>query len=91
MYTRSTGNGIEIVLKNQTIAILVLCVKTICWIDLLSFSSLLCCILNPIDSLINRDENISDVMCHDHFIHSQMSHSIHIRFFGFPLGLQRES
>ena len=38
MYTRSTENGIEIVFNNQTVPILVLCVKTLCVIDLLSFN-----------------------------------------------------
>ena len=80
MYTRSTGNGIEIVFTNKIVPILVLCVKTRCGIDLLSFNNLLCCILNPIDSLINACENMSDVTCRDHFILSRMSHSDHIRF-----------
>ena len=60
-------NRIEFVFNNQTVPILVLCVKTLCGIDLLSFNNLLRCILNPIDSLIDRRENMSDVMCHDHF------------------------
>ena len=38
MYTMSTENGIEIVSINQTVSILVLCVKTLCGIDLLSFN-----------------------------------------------------
>ena len=67
MYTRSTENGIEIVFNNQTVPILVLCVKTLCGIDLLLFNNLLRCILNPIYSLIDRRENMSDVTCHDHF------------------------
>ena len=61
-------NRIEFVFNNQTVPILVLCVKTLCGIDLLSFNNLLRCILNPIDSLIDRRENMSDVMCHDHFV-----------------------
>ena len=60
-------NGIEFGFNNQTVPILVLCVKTLCGIDLLSFNNLLCCILNPIDNLINRHRNMSDVTCHDHF------------------------
>ena len=76
-------NGIGIVFNNQTISILVLCVKTLCGIHLMSFNNLLCCILNPIDSLIDKRENMSDVTCRDHFIHSQMSHSDRIRFLGF--------
>ena len=80
MYTRSTENGIEIVSNNQTVPILLLCVKTLCGIDLLSFNNLLRCILNPSDSLINRRETMSDVMCPNHFIHSRMSHSDRIRF-----------
>ena len=80
MYTSSTENGIEIVFNNQTVPIFVLCVKTLCGIDLLSFNSL----LDPIDSLINRREkNLSDVMCRDHFIHSWMSHGDCIHFLGF--------
>ena len=82
MYTRSTEKGIEIVFNNQTVPILVLCVKTLCGIDLLSFNNLLHCILNPIDSLIDGHENMSDVMCHDHFIHSWMSHGDRIHFLG---------
>ena len=82
MYTRSTENGIEIVFNNQTVPILVLCVKTLCGIDLLSFNNLLHCILNPIDSLIDRRENMSDMMCHDHFICSWMSHGDRIQFYG---------
>ena len=78
MYTRSTG--IEIVFNNQTVPILVLCVKTLCGIDLLSFNNLLHCILNHIDSLINGRENMSDVMCCDHFICSRMSHSDCVHF-----------
>ena len=80
MYTRSTVNGIEIVFNNQTVPILVLCVKTLCGIDLLSFNNLLHCILNPIDSLIDGHENMSDMTCCDHFICSQMSHSDRIHF-----------
>ena len=60
-------NGIEFVFNNQTVSILVLCVKTLCWIDLLSFNNLLRCILNSIDSLIDRRETMSDVTCLDHF------------------------
>ena len=60
-------NGIEFVFNNQTVPILVLCVKTLCGIDLLSFNNLLRCILNPIDSLIDRRENMSHVTCRDHF------------------------
>ena len=78
MYTRSTENGIEIVFNNQPI--LGLCVKILCGIDLLSFNNLLRCILNPIDSLIDRRENMSNVMCHDHFIRSWTSHSDCIHF-----------
>ena len=80
MYTRSTENGIEIVFNNQTVPILVLCVKTLCGIDLLSFNNLLHCILNPIDSLIGRHENMSDVTCRNHFICSRMSHSNRVHF-----------
>ena len=80
MYTRSTENGIEIVLNNQTVPILVLCVKTLCGIDLLSFNNLLHCILNPIDSLIDGRENMSDMMCRGHFIHSQTSHGDRVHF-----------
>ena len=80
MYTRSTENGIEIVFNNQTVPILVLCVKTVCGIDLLSFNNLLRCILNPIDSLIENRENMSDVTCLDHFICSRMSHGDRVRF-----------
>ena len=83
MYTKSTDNGIEIVFNNQTVPILVLCVKTLCGIDLLSFNNLLHCILNPIDSLIDRRENMSDVTCCDNFICSRMSHGDRIRFIGF--------
>ena len=83
MYTRSTENGIEIVFNNQTVPILVLCVKTLCVIDLLSFNNLLCCILNPMDSLIDRHENKSDVMCRDHFICSQTSHGDCVHFLVF--------
>ena len=75
MYTRSTENGIEIVFN-----ILVLCVKTLCGIDSLSFNNLLHCILNPTDSLIDGRENMSDMMCRNHFIHSRTSHGNHIRF-----------
>ena len=82
MYTRSIENGIEIVSNNQTVPILLLCVKTLCGIDLLSFNNLLHCILNPIDSLIDRRENMSDVTCRDHFVRSWMSHGDHIRFWG---------
>ena len=80
MYTRSTKNGIEIVFNNQTVLILVLCVKTLCGIDLLSFNNLLRCILNPIDSLIDRRENMSDMTCRDHFIRSRTSHGDRVRF-----------
>ena len=80
LYTRSTRNGIEIVFNNQTVPILVLLLKTVCGIELLSFNNLLRCILNPIDSLIDRRENISDVTCRDHFICSQTSHGDHVRF-----------
>ena len=38
MYTMSTENGIGIVYNNQTVSILVLCVKTVFGIDLLSFN-----------------------------------------------------
>ena len=61
MYAMSTENVIEIVFTNQTVPILVLCVITLCGIDLLSFNNLLCYILNPIDSLINGHETMSDV------------------------------
>ena len=67
MYTRSTRNGIEIVFNNQTVPILVLLLKTVCGIELLSFNNLLRCILNPIDSLIDRREHMSDVTFRDHF------------------------
>ena len=80
MYTRSTENGIEIVFNNQTVPILVLCAKTLCGIDLLSFNNLLHCILNPIDGLINGHENMSDMTCRDHFIRSWTSHGNRIRF-----------
>ena len=80
MYTRSTDNGIEIVFNNQTVPILVLCVRTLCGIHLLSFNNLLHCILNPIDSLIERRGNMSDVTRWDHFIRSRMSHSDRVRF-----------
>ena len=80
MYTRSTGNRIEIVFNNQTVPIFMLCVKTLCGIDLLSFNDLLRCILNPIDSLIDRCENMSDMTCRDHLICSQMSHSDYVHF-----------
>ena len=53
MYTRSTENGIEIVLNNQTVPILVLCAKTLCGIDLLSFNKALVVYLNPINSLVD--------------------------------------
>ena len=80
MYTRSTENGIEIVFNNQTVPILVLCAKTLCGIDLLLFNNLLHCILNPIDSLIDGRELMSDVTCRDHFIRSRMSHGDRVRF-----------
>ena len=67
MYTRSTMDGIEFVFNNQTVPIFVLCVKTLCGIDLLSFNNLLCCILNPIDNLIDRRRNMSDMTCRNHF------------------------
>ena len=73
-------NGIEFVFNNQTVPILVLCVKKLCGIDLLSFNNLLHCRLNPIDSLIDRCENMSAVTCHDHFICSRMSHGDRIHF-----------
>ena len=53
MYTRSTENGIEIVFNNQTVPILVLCVKALCGIDLLSFKKI-AVHLNPINSLVDR-------------------------------------
>ena len=94
LYTRSTRNGIEIVFNNQTVPILVQLLKTVCGIDLLSFNNLLRCLLNPIDSLIDRCENMSDVTCRDHFavfnwlmVVSRRSRS----FLGFALGLRRES
>ena len=80
MYTRSTENGIEIVFNNQTVPILVLCVKTLCGIDLLSFNNLLHCILNPIDSLIDGCENMSDMTCCNCFICSRTSHGDRIHF-----------
>ena len=80
MYTTSTENGIEIVFNNQTFPILVLCVKTLCGIDLLSFNNLLHCILNPIDSLIDMCKNMSDVTSRDHFIRSWTSPSDPVRF-----------
>ena len=60
-------NGIEFVLNNQTVPILVLCVKTLCGIDLLSFNNLLCCILTPIDNLIDKRRDMSDVTCRGHY------------------------
>ena len=63
----STRNGIEFCFSSQTVLILLLLLKTLCRIDLLSFNNLLRCILNPIDSLIDRRENMSDVTCRDHF------------------------
>ena len=80
MYKGSTENGIEIVFNNQTVRILVLCVKALCGIDLLPFNNLLHSILNPIDSLINRRKNMSDMTCHDHFTRSRMSHSDRVHF-----------
>ena len=80
MYTWSPENGIEIVFNNQTVPILVLCVKTLCRIDLLSFNNLMCCVLNAIDSLIDRCENISDMTCRNHFICSWMSHGDRVHF-----------
>ena len=80
MYTRSTENGIEIVFNNQTVHILVLCAKTLCGIDWLSFNNLLHCILNPIYSLIGGRENMSDVTCRNDFIHSWTSHGDRVRF-----------
>ena len=53
MYTRSTENGIEIVFNNQTVPILVLCVKTLCGIDLLLFNKKTAVLLNPINSLVD--------------------------------------
>ena len=60
-------DGIEFVFNNQTVPIFVLCVKTLCGIDLLPFNNLLCCILNPIDYLIDRRRNMSDMTCRNHF------------------------
>ena len=47
MYTRSTMNGIEFVFNNQTVLILVVCVKPLCGIDLLSFNKILQCMQIP--------------------------------------------
>ena len=41
-------NGIEFVFNNQTVPILVLCVKTLCGIDLLSFNKILQCMQIPL-------------------------------------------
>ena len=41
-------NGIEFVFDNQTVLILVLCVKTVCGIDLLSFNKILQCMQIPL-------------------------------------------
>ena len=41
-------NGIEFVFNNQTVPILVLCVKTVCGIDLLSLNKILQCMQIPL-------------------------------------------
>ena len=63
MYTRSTMNGIEFVLNNQTVLILLLLVKTVCGIDLLSFKVH----ANPINSLFARREKMSHKTSHRRF------------------------
>ena len=51
------------------------------FVGLNSFDLMNCCTdVNCIDSLVDGHENISDMMCCDHFICSQMSHSSCIHF-----------
>ena len=73
MYTRSTENGIEIVFNIQTVPILVLCVKTLCVIDLLSFNKIIALHLNPINTLIDRRAHMPIMTLWDV---SRMSHSV---------------
>ena len=46
--------------------------KTVCGIELFPFNKLLHCILNPINSLVDRHAKMSGMMCHDPFIGSYM-------------------
>ena len=40
---------------------------------------------NYINSFVNGCANMSDMMCHDHFVGHRMSHSNHVCFLGFSL------
>ena len=48
MYTRSTRYGIEFVFNNQTVLIWLLCVRTLCGIELCSFNEILHCMQIPL-------------------------------------------
>ena len=72
MYTRSTTNGIEFVSNNQTVLIWLFSAKTLHGIDLFAFNKMLHC-MYLIISLVDGCGNMSHVMCHDHFVHSQTS------------------
>ena len=55
MYTRSTMKmGLKLFSTTKLFPFWCCVLKRLCGIDLLSFNNLLCCILNPIDNLINR-------------------------------------
>ena len=82
MYPRSTENGIEIVFNHQTVPILVLCVKTLCGIDLLLFNNQIAVLLNPINSLIDGHAHEPIIMLLDI---SRMARSIFRVHIGFTL------
>ena len=68
MYTRSTRNGIEFVFNNLTVLI---------WLFIAKIAALQ---VNILDILVDGDENMSDMMCHNHFIHSWTSEGNCIHF-----------
>ena len=53
MYMGSTRNRIEFCFNSQTVLILLLLLKTVSWIELLSFNKKIAVHLNPINSLVN--------------------------------------
>ena len=60
-------------------------------IELCRFNNLLHCLFNPIDSLIDRNAKMSDVMCHSCLIGSQDISWQSCSILGFALGFTFQS
>ena len=66
MYTRSTRNGIEFGFNNQTVLIWLFFAKQV--VGLNRFDLTNCITSKFFYILVDGHENMSDMMCHNHFI-----------------------